>query len=160
MLRDLKLAVELVARLDTKWGLDREAGLLEEVEELLAGCEDVGLAEAGEEDFEVEDDVPDDSTLAVLDCVLLYLRVVHSVDWYQAAHYSTEDRLPHRLGLLHCRGERSGGDTEEVLQKSVLEVFQCFKSAKTDPEVFDKGVVVFQVARMAIDVCVRSILVL
>ena len=116
VLRDLKLAVELVARLDTKWGLDREAGLLEGVEELLAGREDVGLAEAGEEDFEVEDDVPDDSTLAVLDRVLLYLRVVHSVDWYQAAHYSTEDRLPHRLGLLHCRGERSGGETEEVLQ--------------------------------------------
>ncbi|TGZ65849.1 hypothetical protein CRM22_005680 [Opisthorchis felineus] len=41
-----------------------------------------------------------------LDYLILYLRVVHSVDFYAGAIYPMEDSMPHRCGILHARGDR------------------------------------------------------
>lgn len=40
----------------------------------------------------------------VLDRLLLYLRLVHSVDFYNFCEYPAEDEMPHRCGLIHVRG--------------------------------------------------------
>ncbi|KAK4468855.1 hypothetical protein MN116_008019 [Schistosoma mekongi] len=48
-----------------------------------------------------------DAELArTLDVLILYLRIVHSVDYYAAAVYPMEDLMPHRCGILHARGDR------------------------------------------------------
>jgi len=36
--------------------------------------------------------------------MLLYLRIVHSFDYYSAMEYPHEDEMPHRCGIVHCRG--------------------------------------------------------
>ena len=47
---------------------------------------------------------PYGSVLKVVDKMLLYLRVVHSFDYYSAMEYAHEDEMPHRCGIIHCRG--------------------------------------------------------
>lgn len=46
----------------------------------------------------------DDSLIAVLDRIILYLRIVHSVDYYNHCEYPNEDEMPNRCGILHARG--------------------------------------------------------
>lgn len=45
----------------------------------------------------------DQQMTQMLDRLLFYLRLVHSVDFYAAIEYSSEDEMPHRLGLIHVR---------------------------------------------------------
>jgi len=33
----------------------------------------------------------------------MYLRVVHSFDYYSAVEYPNEDEMPHRCGIVHAR---------------------------------------------------------
>ena len=40
----------------------------------------------------------------VLDRLALYLRLVHSFDFYSAVEYPNEDEMPHRCGIMHARG--------------------------------------------------------
>ena len=40
----------------------------------------------------------------VLDRMILYLRTVHSFDFYSAVEYPNEDEMPHRCGIMHARG--------------------------------------------------------
>ena len=35
---------------------------------------------------------------------MLYLRLVHSIDYYSANEYPNEDEMPHRCGIMHARG--------------------------------------------------------
>ena len=42
--------------------------------------------------------------LQVLDRLLLYLRVVHSIDYYNTCEYPSEDHMPNRCGMVHVRG--------------------------------------------------------
>lgn len=42
--------------------------------------------------------------LQVLDRLLLYLRIVHSVDYYNHSEYPNEDEMPNRCGIMHARG--------------------------------------------------------
>ncbi|KAL0970778.1 hypothetical protein UPYG_G00247290 [Umbra pygmaea] len=46
----------------------------------------------------------DEKLIKVLDRLLLYLRLVHSVDYYNSCEYPAEDEMPHRCGLIHVRG--------------------------------------------------------
>ncbi|XP_023313188.1 serrate RNA effector molecule homolog isoform X2 [Anoplophora glabripennis] len=46
----------------------------------------------------------DESLISVLDRIILYLRVVHSVDYYNHCEYPNEDEMPNRCGILHARG--------------------------------------------------------
>ena len=36
--------------------------------------------------------------------MILYLRMVHSYDYYSGAEYPNEDEMPHRCGIMHARG--------------------------------------------------------
>ncbi|XP_077539852.1 arsenic resistance protein 2 isoform X3 [Haemaphysalis longicornis] len=46
----------------------------------------------------------DDTLIKVLDRLLVYLRVVHSVDYYNHSEYASEDEMPNRCGIMHARG--------------------------------------------------------
>ncbi|KAG8195771.1 hypothetical protein JTE90_004777 [Oedothorax gibbosus] len=46
----------------------------------------------------------DETIIKVLDRLLLYLRIVHSVDYYNSSEYPSEDEMPNRCGIMHARG--------------------------------------------------------
>lgn len=46
----------------------------------------------------------DDNLTKILDRLILYLRIVHSVDYYGCAYLEQEDRQPRRVGTIHMRG--------------------------------------------------------
>lgn len=46
----------------------------------------------------------DENLIRVLDRLLLYLRVVHSLDYYNGGDYPYEDEMPNRCGIIHVRG--------------------------------------------------------
>ncbi|KRZ10424.1 Serrate RNA effector molecule -like protein, partial [Trichinella zimbabwensis] len=78
--------------------------LIEEVsaeEEELLGIRMSEVDEDGEVKVTFE---RDEKLLKVLDTLLLYLRVVHSVDYYNHGEYPYEDEMPNRCGLIHVRG--------------------------------------------------------
>jgi len=117
MARDLKLAAQLIKKLDTECGLNSEGESLK----LTAGVEEVlkRLDEKVELDEVVDiiGKVWDAELVDLLDKLLIYLRVVHSVDWYNQAQYEAEDEMPHRLGLVHARAALPGSaDMKDVDQ--------------------------------------------
>ena len=118
--RDLAMASRLVTKLDAKWGID-SCGLLEGVAELLS-----------KEMVELEEAVEEQDMVAVLDRVMVYLRTVHSVDWYACSLYR-EDRMPSRLGLLHARQALPQGVPEGQLQEHL-----ATSQARLDTLVADK----------------------
>ncbi|THD19924.1 hypothetical protein D915_009443 [Fasciola hepatica] len=69
--------------------------------------------------------------LQILDRLILYLRIVHSVDFYAPAFYVNEDAMPHPCQLMHVRpgklqwqkaSARLPHRTEQSLNTSHLEV--------------------------------------
>lgn len=124
---DIKLAAKLIHALDEKgelWSNKSQEDspelpaqnpilknitdyLIEEVsaeEEELLGT---GLEpeEANREGNPTEMTVERDEKLAkVLDGLLLYLRIVHSIDYYNTCEYPSEDEMPNRCGMIHVRG--------------------------------------------------------
>ncbi|XP_053115455.1 serrate RNA effector molecule homolog isoform X2 [Hemicordylus capensis] len=46
----------------------------------------------------------EEKLVKVLDKLLLYLRIVHSVDYYNNSEYLSEDEMPNRCGIIHVRG--------------------------------------------------------
>lgn len=58
-----------------------------------------------------------------LDKLILYLRVVHSVDFYKGVDYAVEDEMPNRCGLLHVRPV---GEQAEVSDKEITEYLDRF----------------------------------
>uniref|UniRef100_A0A3Q2Q8K6 Serrate, RNA effector molecule n=1 Tax=Fundulus heteroclitus TaxID=8078 RepID=A0A3Q2Q8K6_FUNHE len=118
---DIRLSARLIHSLDQRgalWSEQTETNpvlknitdyLIEEVsaeEEELIGASGGGAEEdprnpASSSDVPVE---TDGKLLQVLDRLLLYLRLVHSVDYYNFCEYPAEDEMPHRCGLIHVRG--------------------------------------------------------
>ncbi|XP_054921876.1 serrate RNA effector molecule homolog isoform X2 [Dermacentor andersoni] len=82
-----------------------------EEEELLGGSAD------REENADAEDpsapggtnSEKDEMLIKVLDRLLVYLRVVHSVDYYNHSEYASEDEMPNRCGIMHARGSPPSG---------------------------------------------------
>uniref|UniRef100_A0A3P8V0S2 Serrate, RNA effector molecule n=1 Tax=Cynoglossus semilaevis TaxID=244447 RepID=A0A3P8V0S2_CYNSE len=117
---DIRLSARLIHSLDQKGELPHSTNpvlknitdyLIEEVsaeEEELTGASRGNGEEAGDgKDPASSSDVTletDDKLLKVLDRLLLYLRLVHSVDYYNFCEYPAEDEMPHRCGLIHVRG--------------------------------------------------------
>lgn len=77
-----------------------------EEEELLGG--EVGEIEEGETDANAtgtgQSLERDEALIKVLDRLLLYLRIVHSIDYYNHSDYPQEDEMPNRIGIMHARG--------------------------------------------------------
>lgn len=119
---DIRLSARLIHSLDKRgelWAAEMETNpvlknitdyLIEEVsaeEEELTGAAGGGGDEAGDSRDPTSADVTvetDEKLLKVLDRLLLYLRLVHSVDYYNFCEYPAEDEMPHRCGLIHVRG--------------------------------------------------------
>uniref|UniRef100_A0A674IVP0 Serrate, RNA effector molecule n=1 Tax=Terrapene triunguis TaxID=2587831 RepID=A0A674IVP0_9SAUR len=121
---DIKLAAKLIHTLDDRtqlWGAGepREAPqnpilknitdyLIEEVsaeEEELLGKTGEAADEPPKEGNPAEINVErDEKLIKVLDKLLLYLRIVHSVDYYNTSEYLNEDEMPNRCGIIHVRG--------------------------------------------------------
>ena len=51
----------------------------------------------------------------MLDRLILYLRVVHSVDYYNGTEYAQEDSMPNRCGVIHVRGSALSSITSSEL---------------------------------------------
>jgi len=76
-----------------------------EEEELLGQSTGDGDGAAGDGEGESTCTIDRDETLlTVLDKLLFYLRVVHSVDYYNHCEYPNEDEMPNRCGIMHARG--------------------------------------------------------
>ncbi|KAM4537266.1 serrate RNA effector molecule homolog [Odontesthes bonariensis] len=119
---DIRLSARLIHSLDQRgelWSAQMETNpilknitdyLIEEVsaeEEELIGASGGNSEDAADAKNPASSDVPvetDDKLLKVLDRLLLYLRLVHSVDYYNFCEYPSEDEMPHRCGLIHVRG--------------------------------------------------------
>ena len=54
----------------------------------------------------------DAGILKALDKMILYLRLVHSIDYYSANEYPNEDEMPHRCGIIHSRGSPPSATTK------------------------------------------------
>jgi len=123
---DIKLAAKIITNLDNKWDLwktekkDDEVIGLASANPLLSNITDYLIEEASAEEEELlgkkdKDDEDsegaegilisrDDELIQVLDKMILYLRIVHSVDFYNHSEYPNEDEMPNRCGILHARG--------------------------------------------------------
>ncbi|CDW52636.1 serrate RNA effector molecule [Trichuris trichiura] len=55
----------------------------------------------------------------VIDPLLLYLRIVHSVDYYNHGEYPNEDEMPNRCGLIHVRGSPSVNQSESFVNEFI-----------------------------------------
>lgn len=100
------------------------------IEEASAEEEELLGADAGEiEDGEGGDSGPslerDEAVTKVLDRLLLYLRLVHSVDYYNHTDYPQEDEMPNRIGIMHARGS---SPSSKVTMREVNEYMKSFET--------------------------------
>uniref|UniRef100_A0A0B7B223 Arsenite-resistance protein 2 homolog n=1 Tax=Arion vulgaris TaxID=1028688 RepID=A0A0B7B223_9EUPU len=68
----------------------------------------------------------DESLIQALDRMVLYLRLVHSIDYYSANEYPNEDEMPHRCGIMHARGSPPSS-TAKMSQNDVNEWINNFE---------------------------------
>ena len=67
----------------------------------------------------------DAELVKVLDKLLFYLRIVHSVDFYNHSEYPNEDEMPNRCGIMHARGiPPTRSDTSNSIHIQIL--YLCF----------------------------------
>lgn len=116
MKSDIKLAAKIIQNLDTQRELHMNGD--ESKNPLLANITDYLIEEANAEEEELlggkdieESKAENGNTLEkdeeltkVLDRLLLYLRIVHSMDYYAHSEYQNEDEMPNRCGIIHARG--------------------------------------------------------
>merc|ERR1712130_511259 len=166
---DIKLAAKIITNLDTKWGLwknesegkdDVCLGLVSAnpllnnitdylIEEASAEEEELlGRKEGEDEDGKSEgvDIQRDDELIDVLDKMVLYLRIVHSVDFYNHSEYPNEDEMPNRCGILHARGslpttKTTNTDIEEYMTtfEKKMGGFLVMRADLTDDEATKLG---------------------
>uniref|UniRef100_A0A8C2C993 Serrate RNA effector molecule homolog (Arabidopsis) n=1 Tax=Cyprinus carpio TaxID=7962 RepID=A0A8C2C993_CYPCA len=130
--------------------------LIEEVsaeeEELLGSAGGVDSEEASKEGNPTEITVERDEKLVkVLDRLLFYLRIVHSIDYYNTCEYPSEDEMPNRCGIIHVRGpippnritHREVADWQKTFEEKLGSLFsvketlsedEAAKMGRKDPE--------------------------
>jgi len=131
MRSDLMAVSNLVTLLDKQWNLwDKKADdpadilpastnpLLENITEFMieemSAEEDELLGYSSNSSSADHKAVERDTELAnVLDRLIIYLRLVHSIDFYNAAHYQAEHEMPNRCGIFHVRADCSQFSTNE-----------------------------------------------
>ncbi|XP_047505088.1 serrate RNA effector molecule homolog isoform X2 [Pieris napi] len=67
----------------------------------------------------------DPELMRVLDRLVLYLRIVHSVDYYNHCEYPYEDEMPNRCGIMHAR---SGPPINKPTQQEIQDYIKTFES--------------------------------
>lgn len=126
---DIKLGAKIAHNLDSKaglwqdskgeksengnqtyFGLNSNNPVLQNITDYLieeASAEEdelLGLSANESKDGEGEQLDRDQALINVLDKLILYLRIVHSVDFYNHCEYPYEDEMPNRCGIIHARG--------------------------------------------------------
>lgn len=126
---DIKICAKIAHSLDEKYGLwldridemdEKEKATfgLQSKNPVLKNITDYLIEEANAEEEELlglsSDNNKDDNDgeflerdpelVRVLDKIILYLRIVHSVDFYNHCEYPYEDEMPNRCGIIHARG--------------------------------------------------------
>ncbi|XP_033123348.1 serrate RNA effector molecule homolog isoform X2 [Anneissia japonica] len=100
-----------------------------------------------EDEGEHKDEAPgykferDQELNKVLDRLLFYLRIVHSMDYYNASEYPIEDEMPNRCGIMHARGanppkgltEKDVNEWQTNFEKKIVPMLQT-KSAVDETE--------------------------
>ncbi|KAI4813696.1 hypothetical protein KUCAC02_002929 [Chaenocephalus aceratus] len=150
---DIKLAAKLIHSLDEKgdlWSIKSQEERHRESAELAAQNPILKkhhrLPDRGETTVE-----RDDKLAKVLDRLVLYLRIVHSIDYYNTCEYPSEDEMPNRCGMIHVRGpippnRVTQGEVQQwqkmmeeklsplVGSKEVLSEDEAGKMGRKDPE--------------------------
>lgn len=105
MYQDLKYLVKIIEKYDGKFDLYKEEDATNPL--VTEANKYIEANQAPTEDKSAEEIVLNyDKVLAKLvDKLILYLRLVHSVDYYNNAEYRNEDEMPNRCGIIHVRGE-------------------------------------------------------
>ncbi|XP_065320394.1 serrate RNA effector molecule homolog isoform X2 [Gordionus sp. m RMFG-2023] len=67
----------------------------------------------------------DENINKLLDKLILYLRVVHSLDYYSVSEYPNEDDMPNKCGIIHCRGSLS---QTKILSKDIQDWLKNFEN--------------------------------
>jgi len=67
------------------------------------------------------------SAFQVLDRLLFYLRIVHSVDYYNHCEYPNEDEMPNRCGIMHARGIPPSSKVRIIFLKTYI-IFPVYLS--------------------------------
>ncbi|KAL7016295.1 hypothetical protein ACKWTF_009992 [Chironomus riparius] len=125
---DIKICAKIAHSLDEKYGLwldridesdekDKSTFGLQSKNPVLKNITDYLIEEANAEEEELlglssESKENNDGEflerdleyISVLDKIILYLRIVHSVDFYNHCEYPYEDEMPNRCGIIHARG--------------------------------------------------------
>lgn len=70
----------------------------------------------------------DPQLISVLDKIILYLRIVHSVDFYNHCEYQYEDEMPNRCGIIHARGP---APQAKVTNTEVQDYIRTFENKMT-----------------------------
>ncbi|KAK7586146.1 hypothetical protein V9T40_004022 [Parthenolecanium corni] len=137
---DMKLCAKIISNLDKKFGLwvdstapEEEPFELLSKNPVLKNITTYLIEEASAEEEELlgqnepteETDEKDPHVYKVLDKMLLYLRFVHSVDYYNHCEYPNEDEMPNRCGIIHARVTSS---TNKVSVDEVTEYCKTFQS--------------------------------
>ncbi|XP_051900671.1 serrate RNA effector molecule homolog isoform X3 [Pristis pectinata] len=151
---DIKLAAKLIHSLDDRsqlWSSEtvNEDGRVESLSSqnpILKNITDYLIEEVSAEEEELlgnptdtTDDGPkegnpevnierDEKLIKVLDKLLLYLRIVHSIDYYNTCEYPNEDEMPNRCGIVHVRGPLP---PNRVSQHEVVEWQKMFEEKLT-----------------------------
>ncbi|XP_058239167.1 serrate RNA effector molecule homolog isoform X2 [Hemibagrus wyckioides] len=172
---DIKLSAKLIHALDEREGLWGHGEthtaelpvqnpilknitdyLIEEVsaeeEELLGNMGGVDSEDGNKEGNPTEITVERDEKLVkVLDRLLFYLRIVHSIDYYNMCEYTSEDEMPNRCGIIHVRGpippnritHREVSDWQKTFEEKLSPLFsvketlaeeEATKMGRKDPE--------------------------
>jgi hypothetical protein len=82
----------------------------------------------------------------LLDKLILYLRIVHSIDFYSASEYQQEDNMPNRCGVLHVRtssGDKSPNNLVNILNGP--NVSKAFDADYLSQEQLDEWIRLFEV---------------
>ncbi|XP_054277475.1 serrate RNA effector molecule homolog isoform X2 [Macrosteles quadrilineatus] len=140
---DLKLGAKIIHNLDAKTNLWQENkkhsqesfGLVSQ-NPVLRNITDYLIEEASAEEEELlgqaseteDNDERDQGLIKVLDRLLLYLRIVHSVDYYNHCEYPNEDEMPNRCGIMHARGSLP---TTKVTSQEIQEYCRGFAQKMT-----------------------------
>ena len=120
---DIRLASKIIRKMDQEWNLSEQGGdrllvdLADHLVEVANAEEDelLGITH-DEETKEVYDLEVNDDLTQYLDKLILYLRIVHSFDYYNCIEYHHEDDMPNKFGLIHIRGR---GSKERLLRRIV-----------------------------------------
>lgn len=115
------------------------------IEEASAEEEELLGLSGDNKDGEGEPIERDEALLSVLDRLVLYLRIVHSVDYYNHCEYPYEDEMPNRCGIIHARGPApmrvTSNDVQEYIKayEGKLQQFLAKTVQLTDDEIKELG---------------------